>query len=239
MPYLCFGNEGHLGILMQNDIASFWPSSPELVCILTRPYQYPGMCFKLVPEGGMGLSRAPHAQLGWTFFLCFLLKLYIIRRVWKSHLEKGNHLHSTLACRAILHNNSRKWTGHFWCLRTGWESRSLLRVLSQKSLMWHIWFVLSISVYWEESSRGWGGIALFEIFWVNCLWWEQWSWENCNQETEQLSTWATNVENSVGFPHLLYFPAVSKEQIHVNLPCGIARRGLKFKSAPFAAAQSH
>lgn len=48
-------------------------------------YQYPGMCFKLVPEGGLGLSRAPHAQLGWTFFSCFLLKLYIIRRVWKSH----------------------------------------------------------------------------------------------------------------------------------------------------------
>lgn len=48
-------------------------------------YQYPGMCFKLVPEGGMGLTRAPHAQLGWTFFLCFLLKLYITRRVWKSH----------------------------------------------------------------------------------------------------------------------------------------------------------
>lgn len=30
--------------------------------------------------------------------------------------------------------------------------------------MRHIWFVLSISVYWEESSRGWGGNALCEIF---------------------------------------------------------------------------
>lgn len=134
----------------------------------------------------------------------------------KVTLEKGNHLPSTLACRAILHNNLRKWTGHFWCLRTGWESKSLLRVLSQNSLVWHIWFVLSISVYWEESSRGWGGIALFEIFWVNCLWWEQWSWENSNQETEQPSTWATNVEISVGFLHLLYYPAVSKGKVHVN-----------------------
>lgn len=134
----------------------------------------------------------------------------------KVTLEKGNHLPSTRACQAILHNNLRKWTGHFWYLRRGWESKSLLRVVSQNSFMWHIWFVLSISVYWEESSRGWGRIALFEIFWVNCLWWEQWSWENCNQETEQPSTWDTNVEISVGFLHLLYSPAVCKEQIHVN-----------------------
>lgn len=49
-------------------------------------------------------------------------------------------------------------------LEDNWESKSLLRILSQNSLIRHIWFVLSISVYWEESSRGWGGNALFEIF---------------------------------------------------------------------------
>lgn len=92
--YLCARNGAHLGILMQNNIACLWPSSTwtsvrfHQAPSMLDDYQHPGTCFKLVPEGRMGSSCAPDAQLSWTFFLCFLLKLYIIRRVWKSHWRR-------------------------------------------------------------------------------------------------------------------------------------------------------